>query len=52
VQLQIHLGHGILHALVGGGRGFDQVMAVTHLGAQLHDLGGGPEVGAQQAYAM
>src|ERR1700724_1244938 len=49
VELKIHLGQCLLHALDAGRSLFDQGRALAQIGAQRDDRGGGTEARAQEA---
>jgi hypothetical protein len=52
MQLEIHQGQGLLHAMHAGSRGFNQGLAVAHIAAQRYDRTVWTEAGMEQAHAM
>src|ERR1700732_1867301 len=52
VELKVHLGQCLLHALDAGGSLFDQGRALAQIGAQRDDRGGGTGGRAPEAHAV
>jgi hypothetical protein len=52
VQLKVHLGQRLVHAIDPGSGLLDQGLALAQKGAQRHDGGGGTEAGAQPPHAV
>jgi hypothetical protein len=52
LQLQVHLGQGLLHAINAGGGGFHQGLAVAHIAAQCYDLASRTKTRMEQTDAM
>jgi hypothetical protein len=52
LQVEIHLGQGLLPPVNAGGSGFHQGLAMAHIAAHHHELAGGTQAGMEQAHTM